>query len=586
MFKAREATLRQLFDSGEYDQFSIPAYQRSYVWGQDELDNFWNDFVIRQEGQGQLHLMGSFIISKSKDDPKKYGVVDGQQRMITSSLLIAAVRDVWGERFGYANDDYHNIDRFVVKKDRSKGTVLKVKVASSLSEVMDSILVLKQIPDTKLRNVDEKALISAYKYFIYQLEKIIDKPSISDEYRKDLLWSKIDNLFDSNVIVVILEDEDDAHEVFEGFNARGVDLSIADLFKNLIIQKVKGSPSTKEESLNKWTEINQIVKDINVPKFNINTLLRYFWIRDHHYIGEKELYRRIKKETQDYSDLLNQLYSASQNLQIIFSDDPWAIKELIGGEIKYSKRICDSLKALKVMNTQNYMVWLMSLLDAKNMLYISPKWLSIAIKQVEVFSFRYFAVSKQPANRVEKLYAKLSRELFSLVSNNNKDGIEAQVLTKFKNIVKEDKLLPSDEQFIEDFSKIYLQTNNKAFIKYLLTIIEESNEAGEFMINQDIVNIEHILPQKPSREWQISDAELKESVNRLGNLTILLEKINSSMGNRPIKEKIESLKGSNLSLNKNIISTVEKNNYSWGPSEIGDRQLDLAHSAISIWKLQ
>lgn len=48
-FKAREATLQNLFDSGDYDQFVIPHYQRSYVWGQDELENFWNDFIERKE---------------------------------------------------------------------------------------------------------------------------------------------------------------------------------------------------------------------------------------------------------------------------------------------------------------------------------------------------------------------------------------------------------------------------------------------------------------------------------------------------------------------------------------------------------
>lgn len=580
-FQAREATIRNIFVNGDYEQFGIPVYQRSYVWGQDELDNYWNDFVLG-DTQTQLRLLGSIIISKSRTDSKKYGVVDGQQRLITTSVFIAALRDVWGKHFGQDND-YHNLQRYIVGSDRSKGTIQKIKVSETLKDAYDSLVVLQKMPDST-KSVDEKAVVDAYKFFAERLERVFDTPKITQDYAKDLLWKKIEKLFDASVIIVTLDDEDDAYEVFEGFNARGVELSIADLFKNLILQKVNGTPEEKMDAASKWAEINQIIKEIGIPKFNINTYLRYFWIKDHQYIGEKELYKRIKKDTKNYRELLSKLYVTAQNLGALFSDNKSEVQELIGGDIKYSAAVCRSLRALRVMNTQNYIVWLMALTDERTREYISPKWLRSTLHEVEVFSFRYFGVSKLPANRVEKLYAKMARNLLEAVDNKDEKIVQTQVLNKFHQQVITDKLLPSDEQFLLDFSNIALQSNNKPFIRYLLSTLEESRTTAEKIIDQQAVNIEHILPQKTSSNWKISISDFKTSVNRLGNLTILLEKLNSSMSNKPINQKIEILKNSEITLNDDVVSSVKISN-NWGLVEIAERQTALAEEANKVWAL-
>lgn len=585
MFSAREATLRQIFDSGEYGQFIIPAYQRSYVWGQDELENFWNDFALRQEGQGQLHLIGALIISKS-ETTKEFGVVDGQQRLITTSIFITALRDVWGVNFGFAEQDYYNLERFVLRSERQKGTAIKVKVADTIRTVYESLVVAKQIPK-KVSTADEKALLGAYKFFLQKMEDIISNPGVTEAQKRDMLWDKLENVFSTNTVIITLEDEDDAYEVFEGFNARGVELSIADLFKNLIIQKVGNTPESKDKALAKWNEINQVIRDLNIRKFNINTFLRYFWIRNHNYIGEKELYRRIKKDTDknEYGKLLNDLYSMSQDMKILFSENTWDIRELLGGKQSYSSDVNDSLRALRVMNTQSYMVWLMSIVDQNARKQIEPKWIAAALKQVEVFSFRYFGVSKLPANRIEKIYAKLSKHLFILARDKDASRLSTHVNNSLKTVVEKEKLLPAKEQFMLDFEGITLQSNNKPFIRYMLTGIEHARGTSEKRVDQFTVNLEHILPQKPGQAWGVTPLELKESVNRLGNLTILHEKINSTMSNKPIGDKVELLKDSDIVINKEIIEIVDNNDGNWGPAQIGHRQSMLGEQADEAWRL-
>lgn len=225
-FKAREATLQNLFDSGDYDQFVVPHYQRSYVWGQDELENFWNDFIERKE-VGQLYLLGSIIVSRTKQK-RSFGVVDGQQRLITSSVFITALKDVWSEKFG-RDEEYFSLERFIKKRVLgSNSAIFKIDVAGSLKQCYID-MIISGSTKKEYKNEDQKNLHRAYNYFKDKLRDSYDANQANDNQRKKLLLQKLENLLDTNLVLVILDDEDDAYEVFEGFNARGVDLSISGL---------------------------------------------------------------------------------------------------------------------------------------------------------------------------------------------------------------------------------------------------------------------------------------------------------------------------------------------------------------------
>ena len=161
-FKAREATLQNLFDSGDYDQFVIPHYQRSYVWGQDELENFWNDFIERKE-VGQLYLLGSIIVSRTKQK-RSFGVVDGQQRLITSSVFITALKDVWSEKFG-RDEEYFSLERFIKKRVLgSNNAIFKIDVAGSLKQCYID-MIISGSTKKEYKNEDQKNLHRAYNYF-------------------------------------------------------------------------------------------------------------------------------------------------------------------------------------------------------------------------------------------------------------------------------------------------------------------------------------------------------------------------------------------------------------------------------------
>jgi hypothetical protein len=109
----------------------------------------------------------------------------------------------------------------------------------------------------------------------------------------------------------------------------------------------------------------------------------------------------------------------------------------------------------------------------------------------------------------------------------------------------------------------------------------------EYLINFNTVNIEHLLPQTPDNEWKLSKKEIKDYVNKLGNLTLLSHIINSKAQNSIVSKKMPELKKSELAITKKLVTTLEELNNQWGEEQINARQKELAEIAYKhIWALK
>ena len=81
--------------------------------------------------------------------------------------------------------------------------------------------------------------------------------------------------------------------------------------------------------------------------------------------------------------------------------------------------------------------------------------------------------------------------------------------------------------------------------------------------------------------------DIKPYVNKLVNLTILHKKINSSVGNKVIKEKIDELSKSGVSMTMNLVNYLRKISYKWNEDEINKRHNELAEIAYNkVWTIE
>ena len=88
--KIEERKIKDIFTTNAgADKFIIPSYQRPYVWNEDRTEEFFNDLI--NNGETNLPFLGSFIFQNHKDG---HDIVDGQQRFVTTAILIAVLRDI------------------------------------------------------------------------------------------------------------------------------------------------------------------------------------------------------------------------------------------------------------------------------------------------------------------------------------------------------------------------------------------------------------------------------------------------------------------------------------------------------------
>src|SRR5262245_16832377 len=82
-----DETLRQVFERGFY---VIPRFQRPYSWEREHVEDFWDDAIASDDND---YFIGSMVVFPEGQDRNTYSIVDGQQRLTTITLLLAALRN-------------------------------------------------------------------------------------------------------------------------------------------------------------------------------------------------------------------------------------------------------------------------------------------------------------------------------------------------------------------------------------------------------------------------------------------------------------------------------------------------------------
>ena len=109
--EAQDKRLSEVLFSGE-KFYSVPRYQRPFSWNQDSLDEFWNDITNKNN---QDYFIGTFIFLNESDKRNEIEIIDGQQRILTTTIILCAIRDVCKNIDNEIAYDCHNTD--ISRKD-------------------------------------------------------------------------------------------------------------------------------------------------------------------------------------------------------------------------------------------------------------------------------------------------------------------------------------------------------------------------------------------------------------------------------------------------------------------------------------
>ncbi len=577
-FKAEDRLMKDVLFANDA-RFRIPRYQRPYSWGEDDVEEFWNDLL-----QEETLFIGSMIFNYEHQRTETYiDVIDGQQRLLSITILEAVLRDVAKL---YNPDLSQLIQEFeIALKDRHGKEDYRILCGDTTQPFFGDYIQKGgvDIRNANTKTAEERRIKSNYSFFFEKLNQELDLLPSNEQKLERLkaIRSKLETLI---VIHVRIDSEEEAYEIFETTNARGVDLSVADLLKNLIFKKIRVSDGT-DKAKGTWEEMRTAIQATNTE---LTRFIRYYWISKHKPCPAKRLFREIKRETTDWQGLLDDLHHDAGifNDLYVCNEDDWMAKDIHPETYR-------SLLAIKRMNYTISYIFLVRLFSNLHRLRLKPRFI---VRTIERFTFLYSAVCRQPINKCEKVYSEHARQLHVAVqvsdSEQRRVAVE-KVLTALRNALI--PLVPAREVFKESFMGIAYKNTQQArrFVGYILDNINaDMASTKELRIDPNNVNTEHVLPQSPAQGWGLSKKDVAPYVNLLGNLTLVDKRINSLAGNEGLAEKLNVLHESELPITKALVKEIRGPDPkrgpdpTWGQAEIKQRQARLADLAYDrVWRI-
>ena len=255
--KPDKLSIHEIFEKQR--RYVVPLYQRSYVWTQeDQWEPLWEDVVRQAEhclsdphGQVQkTHFLGAVVLNVNtivgRGLPKSE-VIDGQQRLTTFQILIAALRDYANTKDDDVGSDFERLTENPVRGDGSNEIF---KVWPTNSDRASFAKVMSATNPAAVRTAfgggdgPLARMAEAYLYFYGAVETFVGETG-DDEERASRLYALYQALrVGLQVIVIELEASDDPQVIFETLNARGQPLLPSDLIRNYVFLQAstRGGP--------------------------------------------------------------------------------------------------------------------------------------------------------------------------------------------------------------------------------------------------------------------------------------------------------------------------------------------------------
>jgi uncharacterized protein with ParB-like and HNH nuclease domain len=616
-----KSSLLSVFDVKQ--RLEVPLFQRQYVWDEEQQwYPLWEDIERKfsEALTGRLdaphHFLGAMVLDQ-KQTPTGHVVVrqviDGQQRLTTLQIFLAAYRDFCKqekcdalaaecEKFLFnagmmANPD---VDKFKVWPTQADREQFKNVVGSgSRDELLKRYPVVKRPyarkPEPRPR------MVEAYLFFFEQLRAFfLGEENESPIAAEVEISTRVDECFQTlrnalMVVVIDLQKDDDPQVIFETLNARGAALLPADLLKNYIFFRVSRANLDVEASYEKyWAKFDDDfwraeVKQGRLIRPRSDLFMQHFLASQQgqdipikHLFVEYRHWVETAKPFAHVTDELSSLASQGNDFRRIIAPEKTDV----------IFRLCSFLDAYDIRTAYPL---LLAFFEAK---LSNENWDAVS-KILESYLFR-----RSICNLSTKNY---NRIFLSLTRGLRKDGFDpARLRALLLDQNGESSVWPDDPTFRNAWLQdVQYGPLNNAKLVHLFSRLNEtfmSSKVEKISIEQPLT-IEHIMPQSWWDNWPLADGskgmtyvELSQAasgdprtiasvkrlgaIHRLGNLTILTAGLNAAQSNLPWKQKLPEIKKHSLLPINQMLDEFPV----WDEGVIDKRAELLFERALKIWK--
>jgi len=530
---------------------NIPLFQRPYVW--DEEANWlplWQDVsraaeeVEAEQQQDELavtpptYFLGALVLQERRRPPKRLAssnIIDGQQRLTTLQVLMAAARAVAHE--GGADSVVGRFtglleNRELVLHDEHPEDLHKLwPLPQDRTPFLWSV---RPPTDTSAPPTSDHRLVRARLWFEDELREWA-KSATDPAARLDALHFALQDRM--QLVKITLDSSDDPQVIFEALNHRGVRLAAADLIKNLLFQTMEAQgDGVRAEGLltGSWLPLDdkpwrERVTTGRIRRYLVDLLLSY-WLA-------------IKSEKE----------VATEHLFVDFKAWLQGSEARAADVIEEVRRYADTYERIVRLPSHNPSAELLNQMQATNTTTPWPLLLFLHAAPVPdqqrtkaVRAIESYLVRRDICGWTSKDYNRLFMQILgqaqqaecSAVGDSIQDGLLAQTAPS--------RVWPTDADVTEALTTRQLYdrlsaARIRAFMVGLENFLRSGKTEPQDFLNRgdQRLNIEHLLPRKWTPHWPVDDTEPDASdrrngkLNMLGNLTLLTSKLNSAMQNNP-----------------------------------------------------
>lgn len=579
------------------EYFHIPFYQRKYTWNSDKegpVNALWNDLIDfynePKESKDENFFLGTVIIKKTNNIKSELILVDGQQRITTIIILVAALRDFTSSN---SNKNYEKLNWTFEEWLENENDKFKLDRISDY-EIIEKII-NKKVSD--LTKKDKKSnYYKNYDFFTKKLETLESDYEIDIKTFKDEILKKIE------LVVINLNSGENEYKVFESINSKGISLSAADLIKNFIYMHLKNEQKIIKEFENNFLKyFNELEKNNKSSDELINFYRQIFAIETGQLFSKKglQIYQKFYEKFNEKFTITEDLLEYTKSL----------IKEkYIHEYISTTNDFKSDLYPLLKANFWNFYA-LMHVIVKHNCSFDKYEEINVTSSQKENIYYAFKFLSKlivfrtlKSFGRVEsnrdyaKLSYKLNKELNENKNSSFKEIFDNVVIKELEDSTSNNRI-PSIDEINNDIEQkqIINLYENKTTLKYILLAIDEylSEYNNKFSDEQiKIAQIEHIIPQKFDKnknyDYLNNDQknEIKKLINTLGNLAIINPKANKKASNKSVDEKIKLYdKYSYFKINTKLSEMYKNKGYiEWTLKDIWDNAKRISKYIFEIWQ--
>jgi hypothetical protein len=580
----------------------IPLFQRPYVWGKDaQWEPLWDDIVRMAEAlrpnlnnPPKPHFLGAIVLQQRnvsiQSVPHRW-VIDGQQRLTTLQIIIDAVQACM-EKNGLSTpagrlknlieneDDYRQEADDIFKlwpTNRDRDAYREVMGASP------------PIDYANLKHKGER-IVEAHKYFSNAAQEYILGEEMSQ--KANALEIALKQLL--KIVVIDLDADEDAQEIFETLNSRGVKLSAADLIKNFIFQRLEDEGADSDSAYEKyWKRFETAFWETEIASGRLKqprtaVFLNQFLIaRTGDVVTASEVFSKFKDYASNCGvqtvELLKAMHDLAEVYELHVSNS-----QSTNNEIGPIDLFLYRTQAMDVEVIKSLVIYLLD----PSLPKIDDQRVVKALTHVESWLVRR-SIMRATSKGFNRFIAQMISDLLVRDRSESDEAIESYLASQ----TAESTYWPDDDQIreqLKDF-RIY-RSIPRSRTRMILEALEDQARGytrvrggvAEQRCTRDSLTIEHVMPQSWEANWPVDDGELPEERTRviqyLGNLTLLTSKLNSRVSNGPW-HGADGKKAAIHAQSSLILNAVIESDYGdvWTVDSIKRRNADLIERLIEIW---